>query len=75
MARGKSGSSESAPALAVAEGATGYRVEELMACSETVLGVKPEIVAGAMLGREHRLIQMDEAKRLVDQFLRRKVLS
>jgi hypothetical protein len=49
-------------------------MEELMACSETVLGVKPEIVAGAMLGIESKLLQIGEAKRLVDQFLRKKVL-
>lgn len=74
MAREKSRSSESVSALAAAEGAASYRMEELMACSETVLGVKPEIVAGAMLGRESKLLQIGEAKRLVDQFLRKKVL-
>lgn len=45
-----------------------------MACSETLLGVKPEILAGATLGRESKLLQIYEAKRLVDQFLRKKVL-
>ncbi|CAM4424288.1 hypothetical protein U9M73_10740 [Paenibacillus phoenicis] len=74
MARKKSRSPETASALAAADGSKGYRVEELMACSETLLGVKPEILAGATLGRESKLLQIYEAKRLVDQFLRKKVL-
>lgn len=74
MAGKKSGGSKAAPALAAADGSAGYRVEELSACSEAVLGVKPEILAGAMLGKERKLLQMGEAKRLVDQFLRKKVL-
>ncbi|MCK8487990.1 hypothetical protein M0651_12480 [Paenibacillus sp. MBLB2552] len=74
MAGKKSRASDAVPALAAADVSTGYRVEELLACSEAVLGVKPEILAGAMLGRERKLLQMGEAKRLVDQFLRKKVL-
>ncbi|MGG3454290.1 hypothetical protein [Paenibacillus rhizolycopersici] len=74
MAGKKSKGSVAASALAAADISTGYRVEELLACSEAVLGVKPEILAGAMLGRERKFIQMGEAKRLVDQFLRKKVL-
>lgn len=74
MAGKKPRASEAAPALATADDSMGYRVEELLACSEAVLGVKPEILAGAMLGRERKLLQIGEAKRLVDQFLRKKVL-
>lgn len=74
MARKKSSRPESAPALAAADGSSGYRMEELLSCCEAVLGVKPEVLAGAMLDKEGHLFQIDEAKRLVDQFLRKKVL-
>ncbi|MNN97497.1 hypothetical protein D3C76_719310 [compost metagenome] len=74
MAGKKSKGSEAASALVAAISSAGYRMEELLTFSEAVLGVKPEILAGAMLGRERKLLQIDEAKRLVDQFLRKKVL-
>ncbi|MGG6314113.1 hypothetical protein [Paenibacillus macerans] len=52
----------------------GYPVAELMAEAETLLGVKPEVFAGATAGLDQKLMQVDEAKRLVKQFLGKRVL-
>lgn len=52
---------------------TSYPVEELMSKSETLLGVKPEVLAGAAAGFKKKLMQVGEAKQLVKQFLGRKV--
>ncbi|MCM3703228.1 hypothetical protein [Paenibacillus macerans] len=77
---------EAAAAKVVEAGATvnSYPLHELMAASETLLGVKPEVLAGAVAGagagagtgKEMMQVEMqvDEAKRLVKQFLGKKVL-
>ncbi|MGZ7442161.1 hypothetical protein [Paenibacillus sp. TH7-28] len=75
---------EAAAAKVVEAGATvkSYPLHELMAASEKLLGVKPEVLAGAVAGagagtgKEMMQVEMqvDEAKRLVKQFLGKKVL-
>lgn len=51
-----------------------YPIHELMAESEALLGVKPEVFAGALEGAAKETLQVKEAKQLVEQFLRKKVL-
>lgn len=81
------------PAAKAAEDAVtekAYPLHELMAVSETLLGVKPEVLAGAVAGagagvgagvgdgagKEMMQVEMqvEEAKRLVKQFLGKRVL-
>lgn len=77
------------PAAKAAEDAVtekAYPLHELMAVSETLLGVKPEVLAGAVAGAGagvgdgagdgagKKMMQVEEAKRLVKQFLGKKVL-
>lgn len=50
-----------------------YTYSELLAASEMLLGVKPEVFAGAAVGLEEEKLRVDVAKRLVKQFLGRKV--
>lgn len=50
-----------------------YAYSELLAASELLLGVKPEVFAGAAAGLEEEQLRVDVAKRLVKQFLGRKV--
>ncbi|WP_018753100.1 hypothetical protein [Paenibacillus sanguinis] len=50
-----------------------YTYSELLNASEMLLGVKPEVFAGAAAGLEEEKLQVDVAKRLVKQFLGRKV--
>lgn len=62
------------------------RFMSLMAVSETLLGVKPEVLAGAVAGARAGVgdgagkemmqveMQVEEAKRLVKQFLGKRVL-
>lgn len=51
-----------------------YPIHELMAESEALLGVKPEVFAGALEGAAKETLQVKEAIQLVEQFLRKKVL-
>lgn len=73
------------PAAKAAEDAVtekAYPLHELMAVSETLLGVKPEVLAGAVAGARagvgdgagKEMMQVEEAKRLVKQFLGKRVL-
>ncbi|MEC0330110.1 hypothetical protein P4H42_10800 [Paenibacillus macerans] len=79
---------ETAAAKAAEDAVTekAYPLHELMAVSETLLGVKPEVLAGAVAGARagvgdgagdragKEMMQVEEAKRLVKQFLGKKVL-
>jgi len=51
-----------------------YSLQEMMENSEPVLGVKPEVLAGAVAGMKQDALRIEEAKELVQQFLRKKVL-
>ena len=50
-----------------------YSREELLANAEALFSVKPEVLAGALHGNERKELTIEEAKQLVDQFLKRKV--
>ena len=50
-----------------------YSREELLANSEALFGVRPEVVAGALHGEEQNELTVDEVRRRIDQFLKRKV--
>lgn len=63
MASKKSGNAEA-----------GYSREDLTQNARALFQVNPEIVAGAFHQVENDQLTIDEAKRLVDQFLKRKVL-
>ncbi|WP_239616152.1 hypothetical protein [Cohnella mopanensis] len=53
---------------------TQYNRDEFIQNAQALFQVKPEIVAGAIHQVEKDQLTIDEAKRLVDQFLKRKVL-
>lgn len=46
----------------------------MMENSEPILGVKPEVLAGAVAGMKQDAFRIEEAEELVQQFLRKKVL-
>lgn len=50
-----------------------YPIKELSDNSETLFSVRPEVLAGALHGGESKELTVNEAKRLVKQFLERKV--
>lgn len=64
----------SKPAASASALSPSYQIHELMAESEALLGVKPEVFAGALEGAAVETLQVKEAKQLVEQFLRKKVL-
>ncbi|MFD1176908.1 hypothetical protein ACFQ3W_11435 [Paenibacillus puldeungensis] len=64
----------SKPAASASTISPSYPIHELMAESEALLGVKPEVFAGALEGATKETLQVKEAKQLVEQFLRKKVL-
>lgn len=51
-----------------------YSLQEMMENSEPILGVKPEVLAGAVAGMKQDALRIEEAEELVQQFLRKKVL-
>ncbi len=51
-----------------------YNKNELMENAKALFHVNPEVANGAFLNADQDLITVDEAKRLVGQFLKRKVL-
>lgn len=51
-----------------------YNRDELIQNAQALFHVQPEIVAGAFAGANKDQLTVDEAKRLVEQFLKRKVL-
>lgn len=50
-----------------------YPREELLANAEALFGVKREVVAGALHGNDQAEFTMDEMRKLIDAFLRRRV--
>lgn len=50
-----------------------YPVEELSANAEALFNVRPEVLAGALYGNVQRDMTIDDAKKAIDQFLKRKV--
>ncbi|MNJ41103.1 hypothetical protein D3C77_360140 [compost metagenome] len=50
-----------------------YPIEELTANAESLFSVRPEVLAGALHGKDHSELTIDEARRAIDQFLKRKV--
>ncbi|GIP54424.1 hypothetical protein [Paenibacillus vini] len=51
-----------------------YSLNELAENSQSILGVKPEVLTGAVHGTTQESFDVQEAKQLVQQFLKRKVL-
>ncbi|BBI31451.1 hypothetical protein [Cohnella abietis] len=51
-----------------------YNRDELIKNAQAIFQVNPEVVAGALQGTNQIQITVEEAKRLVGQFLKRKVL-
>ncbi|WP_410767814.1 hypothetical protein [Fontibacillus sp. BL9] len=51
-----------------------YSLNELAENSQSILGVKPEVLTGALHGVHQESFGVQEAKQLVQQFLKRKVL-
>jgi hypothetical protein len=50
-----------------------YSREELIGQCETLFGVKPEVVHGALHGNDQKELTVSEMKALIDSFLNRKV--
>lgn len=50
-----------------------YPKDELMANAEALFGVKPEVVAGALHGNDKAEFTVDEMRKLIDSFLKRRV--
>lgn len=50
-----------------------YSVNELAQNAQALFGVKPEVLAGALHGVVQKELAVDEAKRLIEQFLKRRV--
>ncbi len=51
-----------------------YDKDELMGNAKALFRVNPEVAAGAFQGLDQLQYTVDEAKRLIGQFLKRKVL-
>ncbi len=50
-----------------------YPKDELLANAETLFGVKPEVIAGAVHGNAQAEFTLDEMRKLVNDFLKRRV--
>lgn len=50
-----------------------YPISELSAHAEALFSVQPEVLAGALHGVNGKELSIDEAKRLIKQFLEKKV--
>lgn len=50
-----------------------YSRDELLANSEAIFSVKPEVFAGALHGDHQSEMTIQEAKKRIDQYLKRKV--
>lgn len=59
---------------AVQMSAPRYSKEELLANAEALFGVKPEVVAGALHGNTQAEFTVDEMRKLIDSFLKRRVI-
>ncbi|GIO33257.1 hypothetical protein J2TS6_43980 [Paenibacillus albilobatus] len=51
-----------------------YPIDELSAHAEALFNVRPEVLAGALHGVNQSELTIDEAKKAVDQFLKRKAI-
>lgn len=50
-----------------------YPVEELTAHAEALFNVRPEVLSGALYGTGQLGMTIDEAKKAIDLFMKRKV--
>lgn len=50
-----------------------YSREELLANAEVLFNVKSEVMAGALYGNSQKEFSLDEMKKLIDTFLKRRV--
>jgi hypothetical protein len=50
-----------------------YDRAELLENAESLFSVKPEVLAGALHGEEQNELTVDEVRRRIHQFLKRKV--
>jgi hypothetical protein len=50
-----------------------YSRDEFLANAEALLGVKPEVVAGALHGNNQAEFTVEEMRKLIKSFLERKV--
>jgi hypothetical protein len=50
-----------------------YSKEELLANAEALFSVKPEVLDGALHALVERTLTVDEARKLIDKFLKKKV--
>lgn len=51
-----------------------YPKDELLANAEALFGVKPEVVVGALHGNDQTEFTVDEMRKLIDGFLKRRVI-
>lgn len=56
-----------------AENVSKYTLEELKEAAKQVFGVNSEVIDGATHGMEDGLYTVDEVRKLIDDFLNRKV--
>lgn len=50
-----------------------YSKDELLANADALFGVRPEVVAGALHGNAQTEFTVDEMRKLIDSFLKRRV--
>lgn len=55
------------------EAAQKYSREEILSHAEALFGVKPEVVDGALHGNAQTEFTVDEVRKLIDSFLKRRV--
>lgn len=51
-----------------------YLREELLTNAEAIFNVKPEVIAGALHGNKQAEFTVDEMRKLIDSFLKRRVI-
>lgn len=51
-----------------------YPRQELIDNAQAVFGVKPEVIAGALHGYDQAEFTVDEMRKLIDSFLKRRVI-
>jgi|GEM_PF-2369049 len=52
---------------------TKYHREELLANAEALFNVKPEVLLGALNGYEQQELSVEEMRKVLDDFLKRRV--
>lgn len=50
-----------------------YSVSEMCEHSQELFGIYPEIICGAMLGKENEEHTIDEMKEIIDNFMKKEV--